>query len=143
MGTIGRFLAALILVYATYNPEGISYYHWAIASLNQSHVEALSTQGAAAFHPLKIFSGIVLIIGWVTFIIATKRSLGAFGVMLTAAFFGSLMWVLTAYNIIPADNVRLIHHVVLVMIAGLLTVGLSWSLVTRQVTGQVDTDSVD
>ena len=29
-GALLRFAAALILVYATFNPEGVSYYHWAI-----------------------------------------------------------------------------------------------------------------
>ncbi len=30
-GIAGRVLAALVLVFATYNPEGRSFYHWTLA----------------------------------------------------------------------------------------------------------------
>ncbi len=51
-----RFFAALVLVFATYNPEGYSYYHWAIAKLPET--------GLPGFDVLKAFVGVVLLIGW-------------------------------------------------------------------------------
>jgi hypothetical protein len=32
-GIAGRAIAALVLVFATYNPERLSYFHWAVAPL--------------------------------------------------------------------------------------------------------------
>ena len=44
-----RFLFAILIVFATYNPEGLSFYHWAIENFS--------------FEPLKVIAGIVLLIG--------------------------------------------------------------------------------
>ena len=70
-----RFLFSAILVFATYNPEGFSFYHWITPSLPSISVE-------------QAFIGVVLIIGWVIYLRATLRSLGIIGLVLAGLFFG-------------------------------------------------------
>ena len=83
-----RFAIALLLVFATYNPSGWSYVHWAIVPL-------------PAFDPYKAIAGIVLAIGYTMFIRATARSLGIFGISLAIAFFGVLIWLIVDVGILP------------------------------------------
>ena len=129
-GVALRFFAALFVVFATYNPEGYSYYHWAI--LNWSE-----------FDPLKALLGIVLLIGWTVFLRATARSLGVFGLVLAFAFFGTIVWALIYYGMIATDNSRVITYLAMFVVAGVLTAGMAWSMVRRRMSGQLDVDEVD
>ena len=129
-GILLRFLFALVLVFSTYNPEGYSYFHWALKDIS-------------AFTILKAFLGVVLLIGWTMFIRATIHSLGAVGLVLAIAFFGTLLWLIVDFGIIPADSVRAISWLVLVAMSGVLTAGMAWSHIRRRVSGQVDVDEVD
>ncbi len=125
-----RVVLALLLVFATYNPTGYSYYGWAIAEL-------------PAFGALKAFAGVVLLIGWTIFIRATVRSLGAFGVILALAFFGTLFWLVTQWGLIPADSVTAVTYIVLVIVGAVLGTGMSWSHIRRRLSGQADVDQVE
>ena len=125
-----RLMAALIVVFATYNPEGFSYYHWI-------------TEDLAAFDVLKAFVGVVLVIGWAILLRATVRSLGPFGILLAIAFFGLLTWLILDYAGLSADNQRVVTYVVQIVIVGVMAAGVSWSHIRRRVSGQYDTDDVD
>ncbi len=128
-----RLIGALLLVFLTYNPEQISFYHWVrpvIADFSR-------------FEVLMAFAGVVLLIGWAIYLRATMRSLGAFGTFLAVAFFATLIWVLITYTPIPKDNVKVVVYLVLAGAAGVLSVGISWSHVRRRVTGQLDVDETD
>ena len=125
-----RFVGALVLVFATYNPEGRSYFHWVYPEL-------------PAFDAAKAFSGVVLLIGWTVFLRAATRSLGIFGLVLAAAFFGTLIWMGIDFGLIAQDNPRVITYVSLVAFAGVLTAGMIWSLVRRELSGQADVDDID
>jgi hypothetical protein len=127
---IVRFVFALMVVFATYNPEGYSYYHWISADLS-------------AFSVLKAFVGVVLLIGWVILARATLGSLGALGIILAAAFFGLAIWLIIDVFGLSADNRRIITYIIEIMIACVLSIGVSWSHVRRRITGQVDTDELD
>ena len=130
-GGVGlRFLFAALLVFGSYNPEGYSYYDWAIAQL-------------PVFDVLKGFVGMVLLIGWTIYLRATLRSLGTFGLVLAAGFFGTLLWLIVDWGLVPADSVRAITYLVLVACCGVLTAGISWSHIRRRVSGQSDMDDVD
>ena len=125
-----RFLFALVLVFATYNPEEYSYFHWGLKNISD-------------FSVLKLFVGIVLLIGWVIYIRATLRSLGAIGLILAFAFFGTLIWLIVDYGIIPADSVKVITYLVLIVASAILTTGMSWSHIRRRLSGQLDVDDVE
>jgi hypothetical protein len=129
-GYLLRFLAAVVLVFSTYNPSGYSYFHWARDSL-------------PGIDPLVVFAGVVLLIGWTIFLRATIRSLGAFGLLLAFAFFGTLIWLLIYWNLVPADNLTAIIYIVLVVLCGVLATGISWSHIRRRMTGQVDVDEIE
>ncbi len=110
VGIAARFVEALFLVFATYNPEDRSYFHWVYSEL-------------PAFDAVKAFLGVVLLIGWTIFLRAATRSLGVLGFVLASAFFGTLIWMGIDFGIIAQDNPRLITYVSLVAFAGVLTGG--------------------
>lgn len=127
-----RLATALVLVFATYNPTGYSYFHW----IN----DLLADPGAA--DPLMALGGIVLIIGWAIFIRATTRSLGIIGTGLAALFFAILIWVLVNWFPILTGSKALIY-LLLIGVAFVLSIGISWSHIRRRMTGQFDVDEAD
>lgn len=129
-GFLARLAGAIALVLATYNPEGYSYYHWALARLPE-------------FSVLKGFIGVVLLIGWAIYLRATVHSLGAIGGLLAVAFFGTLLWLVWDSGIFPKESVRFAAYLVLLLVAGVLSIGISWSHVRRRITGQIDVDDND
>jgi len=122
-----RVLFALILVLITYNPSGLSYYHWMMQSFE-------------VFNVLVIPAGIVLLIGWTMYIRATLRSLGPWGLILTFALFGSLLWVVIDWGLVAVDNISALSWIIEVIMALVLGVGMSWSHVRRKISGQVDVE---
>ena len=125
-----RFLFALVLVFATFNPSGYSYYHWAQEIL-------------PGLDPVLALATIGLLIGWVIFLRATLRSLGLVGIALAAARFDCFLWLIMDAGIVAADNINTVLYIVLVLISAILAIGMSWSHVRRRMSGQTDVDDVD
>ena len=121
-----RFLMALVLVFATWNPSGYSYADW----LMQSFPKITSDLA---------FAGVVLLIGWVMFLHATLVSLGFLGIVLAAAFFGTLTWLFFDQGWISPDN-EVVTYVALVVLAAILSLGMGWSHVWRRLSGQIEID---
>ena len=136
-GIIARFVFALILVYATWNPWGKSFVHWVILP-----IFGRGTGEATTSAPLKFLLAVVLIAAWAVYLQATRRALGMAGAILVAAICGGLVWLLTSWNVLAMQG-DVLSHVVLICTAILLTVGLSWSHLSRRLTGQADTDLVE
>jgi len=130
VGVGARFLLALVLVFATYNPSGYSYFHWGIKHISD-------------FSVLKLFAGVVLLIGWTMFIRATLISLGAFGIVLAAAFFGTLLWLVVDWGLVPADTVEAVSYLILVAASAVMATGMTWSHIRRRISGQIDVDETD
>ncbi|MGD8525473.1 MAG: DUF6524 family protein [Thioalkalispiraceae bacterium] len=130
IGVALRFVFALVLVFATYNPSGYSFYHWGIKQISD-------------FSVLKLFVAIVLLIGWTVFVRATLRSLGAFGLFLAFAFFGTMIWLIVDVGIIPVDNIDVVLYLTLFIASAILTTGMTWSHIRRRLSGQVDMDDID
>lgn len=128
-----RLLAALVLVFATYNAEGLSYYHWALAPL---------ASGAGTFNAVKFLAGIVLLVAWVVFVQAARRSIGVVGAVLVTAVSAGVIWLLIDYDVVSATSSKGITRVVLFAVSFVLAVGMSWSHISRRITGQSDTDIV-
>jgi hypothetical protein len=125
-----RFIVAALLVFATYNPSGYSYYAWLRNTL-------------PSITPLVAFSGIVLIILWAIFLRATMRSLGPLGLILAIAFFGTLIWMLMDWNLVSVHSAQAIAYIVLFGLAVVLAIGVSWSHIRRRISGQLDVDDVE
>lgn len=134
-----RLLCALLLVYTTYNPERVSFFHWAVEPKPGETGLAGILHG---FTPLKAFAGLCLIAAWVVLLQATRRSLGTGGALLVVALFGCTIWAMVYYGMIAPTSSRAIAHLILIAISLVLAIGLSWSHITRRLTGQMDTDQV-
>jgi len=130
VGVGARFLLALVLVFATYNPSGYSYFHWGIKHISD-------------FSVLKLFAGVVLLIGWAMFIRATLVSLGAFGIVLAAAFFGTLLWLVVDWGLVPADTIEAVTYLILIAASAVMATGMTWSHIRRRISGQIDVDETD
>lgn len=125
-----RFLVALLLVFATYNPEGWSFFDW---------VTTKDTGPVAA----KALVGVILLIGWTIYLRATLRSLGGFGIALVIALIATLLWLLVTWDVIPHDSVRAAVYMAEFVISALLSIGMVWSHVRRRLTGQIDVDEIE
>ena len=124
-----RWAAALVLVFATYNPAGYSWFHWARV--------AFEGDGLRAQH---YFLGVILLAGWAIFLIATERSLGALGSIIGAAVIGTGIWLLVDIGVLHPDSLSTIAWLALIALATLLAVGLSWSHIWRRLSGQLEVD---
>lgn len=128
-GFLWRVLFSLILVLATYNPSGLSYYDWA--------GEALSANEYGAVH---FFIGVLLLVGWAILWVATWKALDTFGVALAAIVIAALVWLLIDLGLLDADSSTAIRWIGVASLALLLGIGLSWSHIWRRLTGQFEVD---
>jgi hypothetical protein len=130
---MGRIVLPFVLVYGTWNPWGRSFYHWAIAPI---------FSGRPAIGPVKVLVALLLLAGWVVVIHATSRSLGLGGAVLIAAIFGVLVWLLIAKGgAFQPHSAAAFSHLGHVALSLLLAIGMSWAIVRRKLTGQVEVDT--
>lgn len=134
-GVVFRLLLAVVIVFSTFNPWGGSFYHWALVPL-------FGPGGTATVNPLKVLIGLLLIVGWVICIQATKRSLGLRGALLLVAIFVAVIWLLDDQGWLDPTGGKTIATLILILLTLLLGIGMSWSHLSRRLTGQVDTDQV-
>ena len=127
-----RLLFSFVVVMATFNPTRYSYVQWLLTS-RESHM--LGPEHAVA--------GVALFGGWLIVVTATQRSLGSLGLIVLAAFLGTLVWWLIDVGWLKANSVSAIEWVTLACLAVLLAVGMSWSFIWRRITGQYDVEEVD
>ncbi|MEM6823945.1 MAG: DUF6524 family protein [Pseudomonadota bacterium] len=130
MGFVLRWVVAFVLLALTFNPTDLNFVRWSVT--------AWPTQ-----MPLVILAGLVLFTGYIIYLRATLRSIGAFGMALIAALFGALIWVLIDYGVLTLQNRSLNVWLGLLVLSLILGIGLSWSIVRRQLTGQTDVDDID
>ena len=123
-----RFIFALLLVCATYNPSGYSWVHW------------LASESPLVY---KAAAGMFLLIGWVIYLRATWNSLGAIGTILATSFFAILVWLLIEWEILSLDQVGVMQWILLIIVAAVLAIGMSWSHIRRRMSGQYDTDEIE
>lgn len=125
-----RWAFAFVLLVATFNPTQWNYVRWA---LNDYDTQT----------PLVVFFGIILTIGYIIYLRATFRSIGTFGMLLIAALVGSLVWVLYDLGLLSLENRSVQVWLGIFSLSLILGVGLSWSIVRKRLSGQVDMDDVD
>ena len=128
-GLIGRFMASLILVIATYNPTGFSYVGWVSGIF--PHVQ-----------PIQAVVGVALLGLWIFFIHATWRSLGTLGVSLGLAFFAAVTWLVSSWGWLNNSSHSALTWLTLIIIACMLTLGLCWALIRVRVSGQAVVEEV-
>ena len=131
LGLLARVLMPLVLVYATWNPSGKSFYHWVIQPL---------FDGTFKIGPLQVLVALLLVAGWVIVLQATFNSLGRGGTLLVAGIFATLAWLLVDRGVFRPAGAKAWAHIGLISLSLVLAVGTSWAIVTRKMTGQVEVD---
>jgi Family of unknown function (DUF6524) len=132
LSLVWRWIAALALVLLTFNPTGHSVYHWTVSAFSNS-----------AFGPLNLLVIGLLLAGWAVFWIATWRSLDTLGVVLIGIILAAIVWLLIDVGWIRTDSVSAVTWVALVCLATILAIGVSWSHISRRITGQVNVEDID
>ena len=112
-GFLARFLFALLVTGATYNPTRYSYYAWAKST-------------GFEWRPPIAFVGVVLLIGWVICLRLTLRSMGGLGLLLANALLAAFFWLVASWGWLPIENVAAISWIGLFSVAAILAVGMSW-----------------
>ncbi|WP_439140645.1 DUF6524 family protein [Planktotalea sp.] len=125
-----RWLIAFILLAATYNPTPFNWVRWSLSNYSEQL-------------PLIVLSGLILLIGYIIFLRATLRSIGAFGMALVLALVAALLWVLYDFGWLSLENQAANLWLGLIGLSLVLGVGLSWSHIRRAISGQTDMDDVD
>jgi hypothetical protein len=124
-GIVARVVAANALVLATYNPTGWSYHHWATRSLGD-------------FSPAKAIVGAVLLCAWVLYVRAALHALGFLGVALIALVTAAVVWLFADWGWFDPSQPRAMAWILLLTLGFVLGIGLTWSILRRRLTGQVD-----
>lgn len=130
MGFFLRWVMAFILLSLTYNPTGFNYAKW----VSKNYSDQL---------PMAVLLGLLLLVGYIIYLRATLRSIGAFGMFLVMAIVGALLWVLYDFGLLDLENQRMNTWLGIFALSIVLGIGLSWSLIRRQLTGQYDMDDVE
>jgi Family of unknown function (DUF6524) len=126
-GVVLRIVLALVLVLATFNPSGWSFYHWITAP----------PTGITA---VKAFASLLLLIGWLVCLRTAYVALGLLGAVLLGALLATVVWMLIDYHVIEAAGRSAMVWMGLVIAGIVLGTGLSWSLIRARATGQVEVD---
>ena len=129
-GVLVRIAFSLALVFVTFNPTGLSYYHWL-----SNHLSPID--------PLVVVAGIALLGAWLFFVRATFSSMGAVGVVLLLALFASIVWWIVSKGWLSVENRSAMSWVVLTCLGLLLGIGMSWAHLRARISGQASVDRVD
>ncbi len=125
-----RWVFAFALVAATYNPTPWNYVRWASDNFRDQM-------------PLVALFGLILFVGYVIYVSATWRAIGAFGMLLVLAIVGTLLWFLYDRGILSLENGSLNTWIGLFTVSVVLGIGMTWSLVWRRISGQLKVDETD
>ncbi|WP_298973526.1 DUF6524 family protein [uncultured Roseobacter sp.] len=130
MGFLTRWFFAFALLALTFNPTQYNYINWArdYGAMNLS---------------IAVLLALILTVGYIIYLRATLRSIGAGGMVLVLAIIGALIWVLYDLGILQLDNSSFQVWLGVFALSFVLGIGLSWSHVRRALSGQSDVDDVD
>ncbi|MEO7855185.1 MAG: DUF6524 family protein [Rubrivivax sp.] len=124
-GVMVRVVLAVVLVLATFNPSGTSFYHWL----------ATPPMGITA---AKAFMAVALLVAWVVCLRTAYVALGALGLLLGLALLGTFVWLLFDLDVLHSSGRDMLVWIGLVVFGIVLGVGLSWSLIRARTTGQIE-----
>ena len=125
-----RLVFSVALVLVTFNPTGHSYYHWL-------------ADGFPSVQPLEVIAGIALLGAWIFFVRSTMAAMGTLGVVLLLSLFGAIVWWVVSQGWLDVSNRSAMAWVVLLILGLVLGIGMSWSHIRREVSGQSSVDRVD
>ncbi len=129
-GFLIRWALAFILLSLTFNPTQWNYISWVLR------------EGAANL-PMALLLGLILLTGYIIYLRASLRSIGAFGMILVLALVAALLWVLYDWGLLSLENQTFNLWLGLVALSFVMAIGLAWSIVRRRISGQYDVDDPD
>ena len=127
MGFLIRWLAAFVLLAATYNPTGVNYVRWMQTNMDSQL-------------PMIVLVGLVLVVAYVLFLTAVLRGIGALGVVLILAVFAALVWVLVDFGWLNLTNPTSMTWVAILALSLVLSIGMYWGIFWRRLSGQLEVD---
>jgi Family of unknown function (DUF6524) len=130
MGILLRWLGAFVLLAAIFNPTRWNYVTWA----RETWADQM---------PLIVFTGLILIVVAMVYVVATMRSIGILGAIVIAAIFAAGLWVLTDWGLVGLQNSALNVWLGILVLSLILGIGMSWSILRQRLSGQQTTDEVD
>jgi len=130
MGFLLRWICAFALLALTFNPTEYNYIQW-VRSYGSMNIS------------IAVLAGLVLLIGYIIYLRATLRSIGAFDMLLVLALVGAGLWVRDDLGVLRLDDPSFNVWLGLIALSFVLAIGLSWSIVRRALSGQADVDDVD
>lgn len=129
-GLLWRLVFSLALVLVTFNPTGLSYYHWLAREL-------------PSLGPATVIVGILLLGAWLFFVKSTLAAMNAVGVGLLVGLFAAIVWWMVSRGWLDLDSPSAVAWVVLCMLGLVLGIGMSWAHIRRRISGQTSVDRVD
>jgi hypothetical protein len=125
-----RFLLSLALVFSTYNPTGYSFYHW-VTDFGEG---LLSVKAIVALALAMIYYAIFRVV-----FAAFRRSGLVVAGLAAVLFVGGLASVVVPRRSQPHwhFNILVGQYVILCVVAIVIAVGVSWSHLIEQLTGQL------
>lgn len=129
-GFAWRIAFAMLLVLATFNPAGYSYFHWVRGDF-------------PSFTPAQAVIGIALLVLWIFLWRSMMQAIGTLGLALMAALTAALVWLFVSWGWLDLTNATTMTWVVLVALGLILGVGMSWAIVRQKLTGQASVDEID
>lgn len=125
-----RWGFALVLVMATYNPTQWNLVRWATANYSETL-------------PVVVLVTLIVLLGWIIYVRATLRSIGPVGVVLILAVVGALVWVFYDQGWLDVGNTTVMTWIGLIALSLVLGIGMTWSIIRRSISGQLDVDEID
>ncbi|MEX0969447.1 MAG: DUF6524 family protein [Paracoccaceae bacterium] len=125
-----RWGFALLLVMATYNPTKWNLVRWSLDNYDGRL-------------PFVVLTALVMFVGWVIYLRATFRSIGPVGIALVLALVGALVWVFYDQGWLDIGNATAMTWIGLIALSFVLGIGMTWSIIRRILTGQLDVDEID
>jgi len=130
MRLLVRWGFALVLVMATYNPTKWNLVRWGMGNYSDSL-------------PIVVLVALVILVGWIIYIRATFRSIGMVGIALVLALVGALVWVFYDQGWLDVGNTTAMTWIGLIALSLVLGIGMTWSIIRRAISGQLDVDEID
>ncbi|MGI9390594.1 MAG: DUF6524 family protein [Boseongicola sp.] len=127
MGFLLRWLAAFVLLAATFNPTEVNFVRWARLNWGEET-------------PMIVLFGLLLLVAYVLFLTAVLRGIGALGVVLILAVFAALIWVLVDLCWLSLENPSALTWIALVAMSVVLAIGMYWGIFWRRLSGQLEVD---
>ncbi|MFK7880112.1 DUF6524 family protein [Roseobacter sp.] len=130
IGFLTRWFFAFALLALTFNPTQYNYVAW------------VGTYGSINLS-VAVLLALILAVGYIIYLRATLRSIGAFGMALVLALVGAGVWVLYDLGVLHLNSPHVNVWLALFALSLVLGIGLSWSHVRRALSGQSDVDDID